>query len=179
MAAQTPRTFSQSLAPAAWTSVGFSKLTAAQTAALDALIQHDVQSARQGDVVAFAKSFTARRTPEEFKRAGLDRLTAAERAKLDDLVAAEVAKRPTEAFMPYVPNAITTQAIEEMKPKLQVHGDVSMFVGSTSHRGSFYGGSFDAYVVDPAHRFSLSVGMAQVRGKGAPACFDGFGGPGW
>lgn len=172
--AQTQATFTQKLLPADWKAAGLMRLSAQQTAALDALIQHDIQSARDGDVVAFSKSFTDRRTPEEITRSGINLLTASERAQLDRLVAGAVAAKPTTAFMASVPaSPIGAEAIQELKPKPEVHGEVSMFVGSTSHRGSFYGGSFDAVVIDPSHRFSIGVGMSEVRGKGAPTCFDG------
>ncbi len=163
--------FSQILTPAERASTGFTHLTPKQATALDALIQRDIDYARQGDVVAFAKSFTERRTTEERQRAGIDLLTEPERAQLDRLVATAIAARPVIPF--YAPGQ--THASGEVKvtpPKAEVHGQVSLFYGQSSGGGSFYGGSFDAVVIDPSKKLAIGVGMSTVRGRGLRGCYD-------
>lgn len=165
--------FSQILTPAERTATGFDRLTSEQAKALNALIERDVSAARQGDVVAFAKTFTQRRSPEEWKRAGIDRLTETERAQLDRLVATAVAARPVVPFVrsPYTPGGADSVSID--KPKPEVHGDVSVFVGAGSGGYSAYGGAFDATVTDPSHRFTFGVGMSDVHVRGGRSCIDG------
>jgi hypothetical protein len=125
-------------------------------------------------VVAFAKSFTDRRTADERERTGIAQLTDVERAKLDALVAAEVARRPMAAYLP-TPRPQPPGNVDEYKPHAEIHGQVSLFVGGSSHGGSFYGGSFDAVVIDPSRRFMVGVGMSEVRGRGLHGCYDRIG----
>ncbi len=165
--------FSQILSPAERVATGFSRLTPPQAKALDALIERDIDSARQGDVVAFAKSFTQRRTAEERQRAGIDQLTDTERAQLDRLVATVLARRPV---VPFVPNRFTPagqDGVTLIKPKPEVHGEVSLFYGAGSGGRSWYGGAFDATVTDPSHKFTLGVGLSEVHSRGGRGCIDG------
>lgn len=171
LAAQAQIPFSHTLMPYDWRAAGFPHLTTPEARVLDQLIQRDLDSARQGDVVAFAKTFTQRRTPEERKASGIDQLTPAERATLNALVASAIAARPRSPVLtskgplkdPTADN-IPTRRLPH------VHGQVSMFVGAGSGGTSFYGGSFDAVVTDPSHRWSVDVGVSQVRGKGYWGC---------
>lgn len=165
--------FSQILTPAERTATGFDHLTAEQAKSLNGLIERDITSARQGDVVAFAKSFTQRRTPDEWKRAGIDRLTDNERAQLDRLVATALAARPVVPYVryPYTPAGQGSVSVD--KPKPEVHGEVSVFVGAGSGGYSAYGGAFDATVTDPSHRFTLGVGMSDVHVRSGRGCIDG------
>ncbi len=158
--------FSESLSPADWKAAGFANLSTEQLATLDGMIQRDVDSARQGDVVAFAKSFTDRRTPEERERAGLNRLSEIERAKLDSIIAGVIATRPAVAFVPHPATKGMAKEIATGPRPWEVHGQVSMFVGGGSGGRSFYGGDFDVWATDPTGHITVGVGASDIRGKG-------------
>jgi hypothetical protein len=166
IAARAEVQFTQNLSPAEWKEAGFARLSTDQMTALDALIQRDVDAARQGDVVGFAKSFTERRTPDEWRRGGIDHLTPAERVKLDAIVAAAIATRPAVAFIPRPAAAGAAKEIKTAPRPWEVHGQVSMFVGAGSGGRSFYGGDFDVWATDPTHRITVGVGASEIRGKG-------------
>ncbi|HVU34364.1 MAG TPA: hypothetical protein VHE61_13085 [Opitutaceae bacterium] len=177
VAARAEVRFSKALSPAQWVAAGYIHLGTPQANALDALIQKDIDSARQGDVPAFAKSFTERRTPEERLRAGIDTLTPSERTVLNELVAAAIAGRPASpAVTAAIAHTPAAQAVKIDKPRMQVHGSVTFVVGAGSHGTSWYGGGFNAYMTDPTHHFTLSVGMSEIRGKGWgwSGCDDGL-----
>ena len=170
--AATP--FSATLSPADQAAAGFSHLTPTQLAALNALIQRDLDSARQGDVVAFARSFSDRRTPEEQTRAGLTALTDAERTQLNRLVAAAIASRPTQPFIaPASADTPLPAHVVETKRSLETHGQVSLFYGASSGGGSWYGGSVDTWVTDPNHKFTVGVGLTEIHTRGLRGCYDG------
>eukprot|EP01034_Spumella_vulgaris_P008328 gene8328-10602_t len=69
--AEDPASFTAKLDPADQTAAGLAKLSPAQLAALDTQIAREITVARQGDVIAFARSFMARRTGDQLTAAGL------------------------------------------------------------------------------------------------------------
>jgi hypothetical protein len=147
---------------------GITKLTAAQAAALNVLVVHDVTLARQGGVTGFSSTFLARRSAQDREVAGLDRLSEKERSAIDALVARAIAMGPPplQDFV-YVPAAQPSADTLVSAPLgAEVHGDLSFTVGGGSHGSSFYGTSMDLFVTDPTGRFTLGVGISDYRGRG-------------
>lgn len=165
--------FSQILTPAERSATGYAHLKSQQVTALDALIQRDIDAARQGNVTGFARTFTQRRTPEERVRAGIDQLTEIERGQLDRLVAATLASRPVVPYIAPPPSADSPAEVTLEKAKPKVHGQVSAFYGQSSGGGSFYGGSFDAMMIDPTGKYAIGIGLSEIRTRGMRSCIDG------
>jgi hypothetical protein len=170
LVAKAQSRFSETLNPPDWAAAGLAHLSVDQMAVLDALVQRDIAAARQGDVVAFARSFTERRTVDEAKAAGLDRLNDAERARLNATIADVIAHRPAVAFVPYIAPKGTAREVKTAPRPWEVHGEVSMFVGGGSGGRSWYGGSFDTWATDPSHHVTVGVGYSEVHGKGLRGC---------
>lgn len=151
---------------------GIPRLTAAEAAALDAIVAGDVTLAHQGGVTGFSTGFSERHAGPERKAAGLDLLSGKERAALDKAAARAIAMGPpaersfaysAPSKPPPPPPAVTT--VSEVS-RTQVHGDVSFTVGGGSHGQSFYGTSADLFVTDPTGRFTVGVGFDDYRGRG-------------
>lgn len=159
--------FSQTLSPANWVGAGFIHLSTPQAQVLDTLIQRDIDSARQGDAVAFSKSFTERLTADERERAGIDRLTEPEKARLNAIVAEAIANRPTATLTHERAVAAPEPVnVPVEKPHFTVHGDVSLFMGGGSHGRSWYGAGFDVFVTDPTNTLTVGVGATEIRERG-------------
>ena len=163
------KSFTTSLTEEEKTAAGLPRLTNEQLQALEAQVQHEITTARQGDTVAFSTSFTHRRSPQQRKDAGLDRLMTPELTRLDSLIAAAVANRPS----PISPSAGTAAAssssansVQIIKPKMEVHGELTLSYMSGSGGRSGYGASMVTTVIDPSHTFAFTVGLSQFRGKG-------------
>ncbi len=156
--------FTASLSPAEQTASGLAKLSATERAALDAQIARELTLARQGDVVAFAKSFNTRRTSEQMSTAGLTALTSDERAQLDTVIARAVAQRPPTTLRRF--DKKTDDAVETTTYRPQIHGEVSLTYGTAGGGRSFYGGSLTAILDDPAHHLTVSFTYAEYHGKG-------------
>jgi hypothetical protein len=168
--------FSAALSPGERTLAGLAKLTAAQAAALDSLVERDAAIAREGAVTGFASGFTARRTPRERAAAGIDLLSDAERASLDALAARQIAYGPAPmAPFTYAPSAgpAPDGLLVSAPLRPEVHGDVSLTFGG-GRGSSFYGTSADVFVTDPSGRFTLGVGVSEFRGKGLIGPFGPF-----
>jgi len=148
---------------------GLTRLTAAQLASLDAQVQHEIATARQGNTVAFSTTFTHRRTPVQRREAGLDHLMTPELAQLDRLVAAALTNRPPPAS-PQASTPTTTSApeiyVETIKPKWEVHGGASLTYVSGSGGAHGYGASMFTSATDPSGKFTIAVGLSQFNGKG-------------
>jgi hypothetical protein len=160
--------FSAALSPAERTLAGIAKLSSAQAAALDSLVDRDAALAREGGVTGFASSFTARRTPKERTAAGIDLLTDRERASLDALAARQIAYGPAPmAPFTYAPPAgpAPDDALVSAPLRPEVHGDVSLTLGG-GRGSSFYGASADVFVTDPSGKFTFGMGVSEFRGKG-------------
>ena len=128
-AEETP-SFAAQLASADRTAAGLHHLSAAQLAALDAQVARELTVARQGDVVAFSRSFLSRRTADQVAAAGLAALTPPERTALDAFVARAVAQRPAPVVATLAAKAKAADNVVETvtdKPRLQ--GEVTLTVG--------------------------------------------------
>ncbi len=149
---------------------GLTKLSADQRAALDAQIERELTVARQGDVVAFSRSFLQRRTSDQTAAAGLAALNPAERATLDRFVARAVAQRPAVIVPTLATGAKKADdtVIETVTYKPQLHGEVTLTVGTAGSGRTFYGGSFTTVYDDPQRNFSVGFTYAEYHGKGLP-----------
>ena len=166
----TPRSFTANLSAENRTASGVAKLTEAQCGALDQQVQREVATARQGDTVAFATSFTHRRTPQQRVDAGLDHLMTPELNQLDRLVAVAVADRPPPTGPASAANITTPPSssnwVEITPRKMEVHGEMALtFVSAGSGRNG-YGASVVTTATDPSGKFSVTVGISQFYGKG-------------
>lgn len=166
--------FSDDLVPADRAASGIVQLTAPELAQLNAYVARDITLARDGGVSGFDGSFSQRLTVEQRTRAGLERLTPAQMAKLDDLVAFAIAHpAPLRAVYPAHPAATPTPAASVAVPwKPEIHGDVSLTLGG-GHGSSFYGGGMDLNVFDPDGRFSVTVSLGEIKGKGRAPVWPG------
>ncbi len=172
--------FSEGLSADERSACGLAKLTAAQVAALNALVDRDVTLAHEGGVTGFSSAFTARLSPAQRVTAGLDRLTEQERGFLDTMAARTIAMGPPPsqafAYRPTTPLP-PAETVVSAPPALQIHGDLSFTIGGGSHGSSFYGTSMDLFVTDPSGKFTLGVGVSEYRGRGffgpySPFCID-------
>lgn len=158
--------FSAKLSAADQAAAGLTKLSAEQLAALDTQIAREITAARQGDVVAFSRSFLSRRTADQLASAGLATLTPEERTQLDAVVARAVAQRPTIVIKTLAAKAREQEAVETITYKPQIHGEVSLTYGMASGGRNFYGGSFTGIYDDPAHHLTVAFTYAEYHGKG-------------
>lgn len=159
--------FTAKLDAADQTAAGLAKLSPAQLAALDTQIAREITVARQGDVIAFARSFMSRRTGDQLTAAGLTALTPEERTALDTIVARAVAQRPGVVVKTLAAKAKEDDAVvETVTYKPQIHGEVSLTYGMASGGRNFYGGSFTAIYDDPQHNFTAAFTYAEYHGKG-------------
>ena len=157
--------FTQGLAAPDRTGAGLDRLSAPELDALNAIVAREVALAQAGGVRAFAGTFFSRRTAEERAKTGLDRLSPAEQARLNTLVAAAIAAGPAFA----VEAAPRRTALDSVR-QLQVHGEVSLTVGSGGHGRSFYDTSLFTTITDPATNITIGLGYEQFHGKGWWGC---------
>lgn len=169
--------FTAKLSPADQTSAGLTKLTPEQLSALDLQIAREITVARQGDVVAFSRSFMQRRTTDQLTAAGLSALSTDERAQLDTFVARAVSQRPPIVIKTLAAKAKEQEAVETITYKPQIHGEVSLTYGMASGGRNFYGGSFTGIYEDPARHLTVAFTYAEYHGKGLLP-FDDCNGPG-
>ena len=149
---------------------GLAKLSTEQRAALDAQIERELTVARQGNVVAFSRSFLQRRTSDQVAATGLAHLNPEERASLDSFVARAVAQRPAVLVPTLATRAKTADAtvIETVTYKPQLHGEVTLTVGTAGSGRTFNGGAFTTVYEDPQRNFSVAFTYAEYHGKGLP-----------
>ena len=165
--ADEPASFTAKLDAADQTAAGLAKLFPAQLAALDTQIAREITVARQGDVIAFARSFMSRRTGDQLTAAGLTALTPEERTALDTIVARAVAQRPGVVVKTLAAKAKEEDAVvETVTYKPQIHGEVSLTYGMAGGGRNFYGGSLTAIYDDPQHNFTAAFTYAEYHGKG-------------
>ena len=146
---------------------GLAKLSTEQATALDAQIARELTVARQGDVVAFSRSFMQRRSADQLTAAGLSTLSAAERNQLDRVVALAVAQRPALVVPTLSAKAkADDDAVETITYKPQLHGEVTLTYGTAGGGRNFYGGSFTTVYDDPQRKFSVAFTYAEYHGKG-------------
>jgi len=152
---------------------GLNKLSADQLKSLNQAVAHDVQLAQQGQTVAFANSFSARRTEAQRTALGLNQLSFEQLNHLNDDVAHTIAYRPQLTVTPTgEAPMVDAGAVASFKRPWQTHGEVSLTIGG-SKRGSFYGGTAEVDETDPSGNFTLSVAISQFKGKGLPLCYGG------
>jgi len=167
--------FSSDLPAWAKNADGLNKLTPDQLKAVNDAVAHDISLAQQGGTVAFANSFSARRTDAQRNELGLNQLSFEQLNHLNDDVAHAIAYRPQLSVAP-IPvsnsNLVNAGAIASFKRPWETHGELSLTVGG-SKRGSFYGGSAAVSTTDPSGKFTLSVAVSEYKGKGLPYCYDG------
>ena len=145
---------------------GLVKLSPDQLFALDTQIARELTVARQGDVVAFARSFMSRRSADQSTAAGLPALSPLERTELDRLVARAVAQRPPVVIKTLAAKAKEDEAVETVTYKPQIHGEVSLVFGTAGGGRNFYGGSFTAIYDDPQRNLAVAFTYAEYHGKG-------------
>jgi hypothetical protein len=58
--------------------------------------------------------------------------------------------------------------IETVTYKPQLHGEVTLTVGTAGSGRTFYGGSFTTVYEDPQRNFSVAFTYAEYHGKGLP-----------
>jgi hypothetical protein len=176
--------FSDGLSADEKSACGLAKLTAPQVAALNAMVDRDMNLAHEGGVTGFSSAFTARLSPAQRVLAGLERLTDKERGFLDTMAARTIAMGPPPsqafAFRASAPVPVPVppdETVVSAPPALQVHGDLSFTIGAGGHGSNFYGTAMDVLVTDPSGKFTLGVGVSEYRGRGffgpySPFCLD-------
>ncbi len=169
--------FTAKLSTADQTAIGLTKLTPAQLSALDLQIAREITVARQGDVVAFSRSFMQRRSADQLAAAGLSALNTDERTQLDAFVARAVTQRPPIVIKTLAAKAKEREAVETITYKPRIHGEVSLTYGMASGGRNFYGGSFTGIYEDPARHLTVAFTYAEYHGKGLLP-FDDCTGPG-
>jgi hypothetical protein len=163
--------FIAGLTAAEQAAAGLSRLTDQQRVTLNDLVAREVRLARQGDVIAFAGTFSTRRPASEFIGAGLTALTTDETAALDGYVARLLAQRPPVVYFRSQPDDGT---VETVTRRPQWHGEITATYGRGSGGREFYGGSVTTIYDDPDRGFAAALTLAQYRGDGYF-----FGGPGY
>jgi hypothetical protein len=141
---------------------GLTRLSADEQTNLNTFVAREVSLARQGNVKAFAGTFSSRRKPAERAIAGLDRLSAAEIEQLDRLVATAIAAGPAQLSLP-----------QRLKPKdvarndrLEIHGEVSVAYGWGRGGREMRAGSIYTEIYDKETGLSLGLGYSQFSGDG-------------
>jgi hypothetical protein len=148
---------------------GVHELSEQEGANLENLVAYEVASARAGGVTGFAGTFSSRRSEDQLVATGIDRLSDAQRERLDQHIAGFLADTPA---VPYITRsergrsrgaATDADMMDNDGPKLDVHGSVTLTVGSSSE-GSFYGGSATAIISDPKGRFHAIITYGTMKG---------------
>lgn len=163
--------FTESLDNDQWVKSGLARLSSDQVACIDAIVQREIKAAKDGNTKAFRGEFSTRRTDTESQVTGLDDLFPEEVALLNTLVATRIAEScaPQSTVSTEIGTA-SVSTVETEKKRLEVHGEVSVFVGSNFKGGSMYGGSFLTTLSDPDGKYEITIGYSEVRSKGM-GCF--------
>jgi hypothetical protein len=165
--AEETSSFTAQLDSADRTAAGLHRFTSAQLAALDTQVARELTVARQGDVVAFSRSFLSRRTADQVATAGLAALTPTERIALDTYIARAVAQRPASAVTTLAAKTkVADDIVETVTYKPRLHGEVTLTVGTVGGGRNFYGGSFTTIYDDPQHRLTAAFTYAEYHGTG-------------
>jgi hypothetical protein len=165
--AEETSSFTAQLDSADRTAAGLHRFTIAQLGALDTQVARELTVARQGDVVAFSRSFLSRRTADQVTAAGLAALTPSERTALDTYIARAVAQRPAPVVTTLAAKAkVTDNVVETITYKPRLHGEVTLTVGTAGGGRNFYGGSFTTIYDDPQHRLTAAFTYAEYHGNG-------------
>lgn len=141
---------------------GLNHLSADEQTTLNTLVAREVSLARQGNVKAFAGTFSSRRKPAETTAAGLDRLAPEQLAQLDQLVANAIAAGPTQ---PVLPQRLKAKDVAR-NDRLEIHGQVSLAYGWGSGGREMRAGSIYTEIHDKQTGTTLGIGYSQVSGDG-------------
>ncbi|MEO7412639.1 MAG: hypothetical protein ABIZ81_04720 [Opitutaceae bacterium] len=166
--------FSATLSDAQRAETGLAQLTEDNIAVIDALVRQDEATLkRRGSLGSFG-AFSQRRSENEKEIAGFSRLTPAQLERLDGLTGIRISPPPpmlvSETKTRKATPGVLVRPVERPYA-LEVHGSVSLTYG-WSKAGSTRGGEMVVNLQDPAHRFSLSVGYSEYRGKGLSPLYD-------
>ena len=160
--------FSATLSAEQQASTGLTTLTSEELAALDRLVAVDrlggtgLTAARPESLPELKNNFVARRSDEERKQAGLDRLTPAQLSQLNALIAGSNLGTPKPKDRPRIKDSEVFAAPK----KPEVHGGFSLTYGRGSGGSSFRSASMWVDYFDPTTGLGLSVGMTRSKGNG-------------
>jgi hypothetical protein len=168
--------FTATLSPEQKSAAGLDTLTPGELTVLDHLVATDVARARRAPAVN--NPYTQRYTESETKAAGLDRLTPDQLAKLDTMIAAALAAAPRSQASPQPrerPRLRDDGIILSEPRRLQVHGGMSLTVGSAGGGRNFHeAGAWVSYF-DPVTGLGLAISYSRYSGD----ALGGYYGPGY
>lgn len=157
--------FTATLSPEQKTEAGLDSLTAFELTALDRLVATDVARARRAP--ALNDPYSQRYSESETRAAGLDRLTPEQLAKLDPLITAALARAPRPQASPQPrerPRLRGDDIIFSEQRRLQVHGGMSLTVGTAGGGRNFHeAGAWVSYF-DPVTGLSLAISYSRYSG---------------
>lgn len=164
--------FTATLSSQQQSAAGLTRLSADEQTALNTLVAREVSLARQGNVKAFAGTFSSRRKPAERAATGLDRLSAEEIEQLDLLVANAIAAGPAQ---PTLPRRLKPSDVAR-RDRLEIHGEVTLAYGWGGGR-EMRAGSVYTEIYDKETGVTLGLGYSQFSGDGwwrydDPYCYD-------
>jgi hypothetical protein len=161
--------FSQMVATEERATVGLTKLSSDQLAALDALVRRDTvaRGSLHADAAAPA-AFSQRLTADERRVTGLAQLTPDELAKLDAAVERHASATLARTLLAPPVYASRASRIEttEKKAKPEIHGSLSLSYGWGKGGYSEKTAAMVVTIDDPSRRFGLAIGYAQTEVKG-------------
>lgn len=141
---------------------GLTHLSADEQTTLNTLVAREVSLARQGNVKAFAGTFSSRRKPAERASAGLDRLSPAELEQLDLLVANAIAAGPAQ---PTLPRRLKPSDVAR-NDRLEIHGEVTLAYGWGRGGRDMRAGSLYTEIYDKETGTTIGLGYSQFSGDG-------------
>jgi hypothetical protein len=147
---------------------GLDQLTSDNVAVIDALVRLDtVAATRLLHSTIRSTRFSQRRTEHERDIAGFVRLNDEQLAKLDQFVALRIPAPPLPltADLPYASIGFEAPPVFNKRPAVELHGSFSLTYGWTKG-GSVRGADTTVTMIDPKHRFALTVGYSEYHGKG-------------
>jgi len=146
---------------------GLTALSTEERTLLDELVGMELAVVRQNGPGEITGTFLSRRTETELRFAGLERLTLTQKARLNEYVGAALASHPKPRERP----RLKDDDVINPASKPQIHGSLSLSVGSGGGGRNFWGSSLWLDYFDPATGLGLSVGLSNFSGKG----FYGYG----
>jgi hypothetical protein len=155
--------FTATLSSDEQTAAGLTRLSADEQTTLNTLVAREVSLARQGNVKAFAGTFSSRRKPAERAMAGLDRLSPTELEQLDRLVATAIAAGPAPVALP---RPLKPNDVAARKDRLEIHGEVTLAYGWGSGGRDMRAGSLYTEIYDKETGVTLGLGYSQFSGDG-------------
>ena len=167
--------FATTLSASEQAAAGLTLLSDAERAALDQFVALDLAAMRQDEPGAFIGTFAGRRSDAELKVAGLDRLKPVELTRLNELVAAAIAVHPKPKTRPRIKDDDVINAAA----KPEIHGSLSVTVGTGGRGRNFWGSTLTMDYFDPASGLGLSIGLSNFSGKGFYGFYPGYYGPGY